>query len=397
MPEQPTTQQTSGPSSIRRRLVVKLVAAVLGLVVALLLGEGLVRVYANAGGEGGRRLAARDPQAILYEPFGRFGYRPTPGKVEKYYNGTRSTFNTMGYRGPLVDTAKPKGVFRIVLLGGSTMAGYGVDDDQTIDAYMRTLMKSRYPNSCVEVVNLALGGYDSYQDYERLRVDGLRLSPDVIVLHTGINDVRNARYPDLGSPPDRRTLIWESVMSQLRAAQATGPSVWSTVKHYSYLARLPGYIREILRQGHELTAIRQDGPYDSAVEYFALNVTRVVNLGLGAGAAVVLSTPPSAIPMRNAPSDPVEKSYWIRDAGTTEAYRRRLADRLREIARAERAGGNQVSYVSHALTLDQFLDDAHLTAGGNAAVARDLVEAIQPFLPPTQVTVPTGNSGCGHP
>jgi lysophospholipase L1-like esterase len=208
--------------------------------------------------------------------------------------------------------------------------------------------------------------------------------------------VRNARYPDLGTPPDRRTLIWESVMSQLRTAAATGPTLWGTVKHYSYLARLPGYVREIIRQGHELTAIQQDGPYDSAADYFGVNVTRIVELGLEAGAAVVLSTPPSAIPMRNAPTDPVEKSYWIRDAGTTEAYRRRLADRLRDIAAAGHAEGNRVSYVSHALTVDQFLDDAHLTAAGNEVVAQDLVEAIAPFLPPSVTSPPSASAGCGR-
>lgn len=393
----PSTATRIGASSSRIRLLsLRLFAAAAGLVAALLLAEGAVRLYAHLGGDAGRRLAARDPQAILYEPFGVFGYRPTPGKVEKYYNGTRSTFNTMGYRGPLVDTAKPKGVFRIVLLGGSTMAGYGVNDDQTIDAYMRGLMRSRHPQSCVEVVNLALGGYDSYQDYERLRVDGLHLSPDVIVLHTGINDVRNARYPDLGSPPDPRTLIWESVMSQLRTAAATGPSLWSTVKHYSYLARLPGYVREILRQGHELTAIQQDGPYDSAVEYFGVNVTQTIKLGLEAGAAVILSSPPSAIPVRNAPTDPVEKSYWIRDAGTTETYRMRLAGRLRAIAAQWRTEGSRVSYVSHTLRLDQFLDDAHLTAAGNAVVAQDLVEAMEPFLPPALTADPSELTGCGQ-
>ena len=169
------------------------------------------------------------------------------------------------------------------------------------------------------------------------------------------------------------------------------------MKHYSYLARLPGYVREILQQGHELTAIQQDRPYDSAIEYFADNVTRTIDLGLQAGAAVVLSTPPSAIPMRNAPTDPVEKSYWIRDAGTTEAYRRRLADRLRDIAIGESAAGKPVAYVSHILTLDQFLDDAHLTAAGNAVVAQDLVEAIEPFVPSPLWPAASGLRGCEHP
>jgi lysophospholipase L1-like esterase len=368
------------PTSTLREASKRAVASLLGILLGLALAEGLVRGFAQLGTTAGRRIAARDPQMFLYEPFGDFGYRQRPGRFEKYQNGTQANFNAMGYRGPLVSVEKPRGTYRIVLLGGSTTFGFGVDDHDTIDAHMRTLLNRRLPGACFEVVNLALGGYDSYQVYERMRVDGTRLAPHLVIINSGINDVRNALYPRLTFPPDPRTLIWEPVMQTMRDEAARGPRFSTRVQHYSYLARIPGYAMEVLGQREGLRAIQTTEPDDSAVDYFETNIVRTTELAFAVGAAVILSTPPSALSVRNKPSDPPEKSYWIRDAGTTEAYRRRLAARLRAIAERQRASGRPTRYVTHDLPGDHFLDDAHLTGAGNRKMADGFVEAAWTFI-----------------
>lgn len=358
-----------------------IVAAVLGLMLALLGGEAVVRASAHLGVETWKRIASRDPLAMVYEPFGNFGYRPRPGKTERYFNGTKATFNRLGYRGPVVPIDKPAGRYRIVLLGGSTAAGFGVNDDETIDAHMRRVLTRDMSGDCVDVVNLAVGGYDSYQDYERMRVDGMRLAPDLVVVHSGINDVRNAQFRTLTYPPDPKTLIWEPVMQTLREEQQRGPGLWTLMVHYSYLARIPGFVSEFWQQRQAVHRIHVSQAYDAAVDYFEINVTKAAELAFDSRAAVILSTPPSALSVRNRPLDPPERSYWIKDAGTTEQYRRRLSQRMEEIARRLKAAGHRVSYVSHSLPADQFLDDAHLTARGNATVAGNLVRAAAPYLP----------------
>jgi lysophospholipase L1-like esterase len=361
----------------------------------LFLAEVAVRSFAVVSKGVGRRIALRDPMATVYQPYGNFGYRPKPGRFERFPNGSVAHYNSMGYRGPLVDVEKPPSTYRIVLLGGSTAAGYGTNDDQTIDAHMRHLLGARFPDRCVEVVNLAVGGYDSYQDFERMRVDGYRLSPDLVIVHSGINDVRNARYPDLTVPPDRRTLLWESALEELRAPG--GPSLWTRAKHYSYALRLPGYLMELRAQRRTIVAVSQmPEAYDAALDYFATNVQRTVDLAVGLNASVVLSTPPSALSFRNRPNDPLEKSYWIRDAGTTESYRSRLSARMVEIARREHLAGRSVFHVSHRVPLAQFLDDAHLLGAGNETVARHLVETIEPQLQKVSVRA-SQHVGCRRP
>lgn len=353
---------------------------------ALVLGECTLRAYALTQGEVARRLGAADPYDVNYELYGRGGYRPLPLRVDKFYNGAQATYNEQGIRGPLVAVPKPPDVYRVLLLGGSTAAGWGVGDSLTIDAYMRRDLDRLEPNKRVEVVSLAVPGYDSYQDLERLRVDGVLLQPDVVILHTGINDVRNARFDSLRGSPDPRTLIWQSTLASLESRKHGLAGLWLGAKHYSFLARLPGIVREGVARRQELDTIRTVIPHESAVNYFDRNVSEAVKVARSVGASVVLSVPPSAIAWRNRPGDPVERSYWVGDAGTTEAYRRKLATRLEAVARRLSTPSCPVWFLASSVPRAGFLDDAHLTAAGNRAVAQALVTLLvagplAPILP----------------
>jgi lysophospholipase L1-like esterase len=358
-----------------------------------LLAEGTIRAYASVNRAFGAGLKEFDPMAVQIEPHGRLGYRQRPNSVLHYGNGAVATANSMNYRGPEVPLHPAPGTIRIILLGGSTTHGFGVADDQTIDTYMRQQLTAKYPGVRFDVVNLALDGYDALQMLERLRTDGLPMSPSIVVLNEGINDVRNAQFPNL-TDSDPRTLIWEAVLARLRDEQRHGPSLWTLMKHYSYTARTPGYIREQLRRRQEEASrrgiapvqagraapdARHGPPYPEAAEYFERNMREMVRLSLADGAAVLLSTPPSALPTY-APTATSNRSYWIIDAKTTQTYRDTLARRLRLIDSTEEAQHHAVRYVAPTVEANQFLDDCHLTPDGNRAVAAAFVAAIEPFV-----------------
>lgn len=353
----------------------------ISIALGLLTSEGLVRLFARVSGPRGERLARFDPLLVRYVPHGDFGYRQRPNSTELFSSGASAHANSMGYRGPLVSPAKPSGVYRIVLLGESTTQGWGVDDNETIDEYMREMLRARYPDRPIEVVNLALGGYDSYQIFERMRSDGVPLSPDLVILNSGINDVRNAKVSDLRTPgPDPRTLIWEAHMSLLREQARLGrPPLWSVVRHHSYLARLPGFLRELLGERDRVKQILTVRPKSDAIDYFAANLRRTADLAEGIHAGLVLSTPPSALASYET-SATSHLDYWVIDAATTEEYRGRLARRMRQLAAELEAEGRRVTYVQHHLAPDLFLDDCHLRPAGNRAVAASFVEAAAPFI-----------------
>lgn len=327
-----------------------------------------------------------DPLAILVEPHGELGYRQRPGSTYHYANGTSATSNASGFRGPDVGVSKPAGTFRIVLLGGSTSHGWGVNDSSTIDAHMRTLLSARWPGRKFEVINLAFDGYDSWQDFERLRSDGIPRTPDLVILNSGINDVRNARYPHLVDR-DPRTLLWSADMERLRREQERGgPSAWTLVKHYSYLARLGGIVRDRLTEPAKLppptpapVAVAVTA-YPEAAEYFQRNVGRIAELSGSNHIPLLLSTPPSSLRLPGNKQETSGRTYWVGDAEATQNYRDELDRRLRRVADSLNTTATPVVYVPHILRVEQFLDDCHLTSDGNHQMAADFVAAAAPFI-----------------
>jgi hypothetical protein len=387
-----------------RKFTVAMVALAISFALALGLAEGVVRIFTRVNKTTGATLGYLDPYAVQVEPHGTLGYRQRPHAQLHYVNGTVATANGMGFRGPEVPVQPAPGTTRIILLGGSTTHGWGLPDGNAIDDHMRRLLAQKYPGRTFDVINLALDGYDNLQNLERLRSDGFRLSPNIVILNDGINDVRNAWLPNL-KPNDPRTLIWEPVLERLRWEQANGgPALWTRVKHYLVLARIPGYIRDQRRLAAELASKAQqngkasaalsagavqagshDGgpPYPEAADFFERYGRVIVQESLAHGASVLLSTPASALP-RYPDTTTSTQSYWVHNAKTTQLLRDELARRLQLIAADEQKLGHPVRYAAPKITdLKLFLDDCHLTSEGNALEAAVFVDAIAPFIEAT--------------
>jgi lysophospholipase L1-like esterase len=365
----------------RRELLLRSIVLGAGLLVGLLMAEAGLRVLAASGTRGTRGFQLWDPLAVKIEPHGELGYRQKPGTELRYPNGTVASANALGYRGPAVAVPKPAGTVRVVLLGESTTHGWYVDDTATIDTYMRRLLAERYPGRRWEVVNLAYDGYDAYQLFERLRSDGLALDPDLVIANTGINDVRNARFPDLRDK-DRRTQIWAPELDRLRAERERGgPTLWNRLKHYSYLARLPGVIA-MRRQGRASVRRRLDvSPNLQALDYFERNLGRVAELAAPLGTPILFSTPPSLLAGAYDPAALAPRDYWIVDLPTTQRLRDSLASRMESLTRRLAAAGRRVAYRRPDLPPELFLDDCHLTPQGNERLARNFVDALPALLP----------------
>ena len=355
-------------------------------------GEALLRLYSAFGtGQLAADLGQWDPYAVRIEPHGQVGYRQRPWTVFSYGGGITATSNAMGYRGPAVSAHKPPATFRLILLGGSATHGWGVRDSETIDAHMRSLLTERYPDSAFEVVNLAFDGYDSYQLFERLQSDGMRLDPGLIIVNSGINDVRNARFADL-TDRDPRTMLWVSALQRLREERRCGgPSFWTRLKHHMYLARLPGLTRQYAVERRDHQGADPLEPNFAAADYFERNLHRIAELAQSRHIPVIFSTPPSALRTNFRPSDTSTRSYWVRDAITTQLVRDSLAVRMQMVVARLRQQGEAAAYVTHVLTPAMFLDDAHLTSAGNRRVAEGLVSAMAEF------TTLDGNSVHGKP
>jgi lysophospholipase L1-like esterase len=99
--------------------------------------------------------------------------------------------NRWGYRGP-VARAKQPGQLRAVMLGGSTVFGYGVQWDQSIPAQLERVLNQSRPFS---VVNLGFNNEGAYAFLPTLK-DFEYLDYDVAVLYEGYNDMPGDEGPN---------------------------------------------------------------------------------------------------------------------------------------------------------------------------------------------------------
>jgi len=147
-------------------------------------------------------------------------YVNKPGRITFQYDGNpRGYFaelnqvhhdvNPSGFRGPAF-TPKPKGTFRMVFLGDSFTFGEGVHNQDTYpEAAARLLRKD---GRRVEACNLGVGGYNTSQEADVLRIFGFDLQPDVVVLGYTLNDAEPPLFqvdPASGKPVrrDREALV----------------------------------------------------------------------------------------------------------------------------------------------------------------------------------------------
>ncbi len=98
--------------------------------------------------------------------------------------------NRLGLRGVDVPFEKPQGTFRIVVLGDSFVAGYGVADDhvmtklleERIAADHRARGAAANDQTQVEVVNVGRVGTSTIREFDIYETVGRRFQPDLVIL-----------------------------------------------------------------------------------------------------------------------------------------------------------------------------------------------------------------------
>lgn len=116
---------------------------------------------------------------------------PFPSNPRNYFtedNTVEHHINAEGYRGPIRTTEKPDDVFRMLILGDSYAFGWGVRDEHTSGAMLEAAMPS-VAGKKLEVITLAAPGYNSNDQRDALRAQGLAFSPDLVVVWYSLNDV----------------------------------------------------------------------------------------------------------------------------------------------------------------------------------------------------------------
>jgi hypothetical protein len=97
--------------------------------------------------------------------------------------------NGLGFRGPEFRPAKAADTFRIMFLGDSFTFGEGVHFEDTYPEIAGALLQREFGDDRrIEALNFGVGGYNTTQSLQLMRMNLERFAPDVVVLGYVLND-----------------------------------------------------------------------------------------------------------------------------------------------------------------------------------------------------------------
>jgi len=123
-------------------------------------------------------------RTLTFSPHHYLKFIPRPDYAEG-----DNLHNALGFRGQEVVVPKPPGVYRIVLLGGSTTYTYSVEDYRHSYPYLLQEILREKGHASVEVVNAGVPKYTTWESLINLAFRCLELEPDMVILYHGVNEV----------------------------------------------------------------------------------------------------------------------------------------------------------------------------------------------------------------
>jgi len=127
---------------------------------------------------------------------------PNEPYIFKREGYSKGKFNSQGYLDAERSLSKPKGVFRVALIGDSVTEGAQVSLEKRFSVLLEQGLK-KVSNQKFEVINFGIGGYATGDEYLLLKQEIMQYSPDLVILSfTAFNDVAG-NYSRLDNPKRR--------------------------------------------------------------------------------------------------------------------------------------------------------------------------------------------------
>lgn len=110
-----------------------------------------------------------------------------PSTEAKLY-GVDVKINTYGYRDKDYSLQKPDNTYRIMVLGDSFTLGWGVPIEAAYSEVLEKMLNENTKGRKFEVINTALGNYNTQMEYEMLKEKDIKFKPDMIIVGYYPND-----------------------------------------------------------------------------------------------------------------------------------------------------------------------------------------------------------------
>ena len=334
----------------------------------------VVRVECNHPNEIGCPLQpfqAEQDAATRFDPYTGFGWKAG-------YSGEWLAINSDGFRGAELATEPDGEILRVAVLGSSAVVGVGVHNNETIPYYLEQTLEAEL-NQDIEVINAGITGSIAAQDFTNFALNVLPLQPDILVVYNGRNDAY------FGLSPHWEPNLTEALRTISERELRSEPSLGAWIRYQTGELALAQGFRQIVYLLHLTPSASPD--LDGQLEYHpeALGVyerqtRKMLELAEAERIPTLLVVQPS-LAAGNKVLTSSEERYveWARSAG----YFDLLQEHYMELpAAAERAAdGFEVPVIDLTGFFDSYeqaiyLDEVHLRAEGNRAVAGRLAQEI---------------------
>ncbi len=142
-------------------------------------------------------------RTVEFDPY--LFWRFKPDQTLDHHGIYRKTvhINEHGFRGPSFKEQRPDRVFRVACIGDSTTFGWSVGDSEAFPAVLESMLTRDCGRGGVEVLNLGVTGYTSFQGMQLMKRCASDLDPQVVIFAFGPNDRLPAIKSDKEHMQDR--------------------------------------------------------------------------------------------------------------------------------------------------------------------------------------------------
>jgi hypothetical protein len=138
---------------------------------------------------------------LIWEADGHIMGHYMPGQEVDNAAGNKVRINKYGFRGPDYTYERPPGTLRLEVFGGSCAFEYfSSADDKTWPGALEKKLRERLKMP-VEVINLALPGFDNFNGKINYLCNGRAFHPNAVIVYETFNDMGSRRFRTLETTP----------------------------------------------------------------------------------------------------------------------------------------------------------------------------------------------------
>ncbi len=199
-------------------------------------------------------------------------FQVNPRAEESYFAGR----SLAGPEPKRFDLPKPDGVYRIVVVGGSTVLGFPYPPELSFPRQLQVLLNEQNADERFEVLNTGMVAINSFSVADIVK-QSVAMRPDLIIVHTGHNEF----YGPGGVASTTSMVPLATKIRRRRLFQLIA----------SLFVEEPTDRRDLMEELPASVTIPQNGPeFQKAEEYYRENLEQIVATATAANIPIVLTT-----------------------------------------------------------------------------------------------------------